>query len=66
MALFRFTKAILAGEPIDVYNYGDMKRDFTYVDDLVAVIRLLTNVVPVRPEQGRVASLVDWYRSFYR
>ena len=35
MALFKFTKAILAGEPIDVYNNGDMKRDFTYVTDIV-------------------------------
>jgi UDP-glucuronate 4-epimerase len=35
MAAFRFTKAILAGEPIEVYNFGDMQRDFTYVDDIV-------------------------------
>jgi UDP-glucuronate 4-epimerase len=35
MALFTFTKKILDGEPIDVYNYGDMKRDFTYIDDIV-------------------------------
>ena len=35
MALFKFTNAILKGEPIDVYNYGDMSRDFTYIDDLV-------------------------------
>ena len=35
MALFKFTKAIVAGEPIDLYNYGDMKRDFTFVDDIV-------------------------------
>jgi len=42
MALFLFTKAILAGEPIDVYNYGRMKRDFTYIDDIVeGVVRLL-------------------------
>ena len=33
MALFKFTKAILNGEPIDVYNHGDMSRDFTYIDD---------------------------------
>lgn len=40
MALFKFTKAILEGQPIDVYNYGQMKRDFTYVDDIVeGVIR---------------------------
>lgn len=36
MALFIFTKKILAGEPIDVYNFGKMKRDFTYVDDICA------------------------------
>ncbi|MGH8453886.1 MAG: NAD-dependent epimerase/dehydratase family protein, partial [Nevskiales bacterium] len=36
MALFKFTKAILAGEPIDVYNEGRMRRDFTYIDDIVA------------------------------
>ncbi|MCP4459418.1 MAG: NAD-dependent epimerase [Cytophagales bacterium] len=42
MALFLFTKAILADEPIDVYNHGQMKRDFTYVDDIVeGIIRLL-------------------------
>ena len=35
MALFDFTKNILAGNEITVYNYGDMKRDFTYVDDIL-------------------------------
>jgi UDP-glucuronate 4-epimerase len=35
MALFKFTKAILADRPIDVYNYGKMRRDFTYIDDIV-------------------------------
>ncbi len=35
MALFLFTRAILAGEPIDVYNHGRMRRDFTYIDDIV-------------------------------
>jgi len=38
MALFKFTRAILAGEEIEVYNYGQMKRDFTYIDDIVAGI----------------------------
>ena len=52
MALFKFTKAILEGRPIDVYNYGDMKRDFTYIDDLVEAIRLLIDVPPVRPAEG--------------
>ena len=36
MALFKFTKAILEGQPIDVYGHGEMERDFTYVDDIVA------------------------------
>jgi len=54
MALFKFTKAILEGQPIDVFNHGDMKRDFTYVDDLVEAIRLLMAAVPVRPKDGVV------------
>lgn len=54
MALFKFTKAILEGNPIDVYNHGDMKRDFTYVEDLVEAIRLLLDAVPVRPADGVV------------
>jgi UDP-glucuronate 4-epimerase len=42
MALFIFTRAILAGKPIKVFNYGQMKRDFTYIDDVVeGVVRLL-------------------------
>jgi UDP-glucuronate 4-epimerase len=45
MALFLFTRAILAGEPIDVFNYGCHRRDFTYVDDIVeGVIRVLDQV----------------------
>jgi len=39
MALFLFTRAILAGEPIRVFNHGEMRRDFTYVDDIVAGVR---------------------------
>ena len=50
MALFRFTRAILAGEPIDVYNHGRMRRDFTYVDDLVEGIRLLVDAPPEAPD----------------
>ncbi len=45
MALFRFTKAILEGQPIEVYNHGDMQRDFTYIDDIVeGVVRVLDRV----------------------
>ncbi|WP_106745788.1 NAD-dependent epimerase/dehydratase family protein [Yoonia maritima] len=54
MALFKFTKAILENAPIDVYNHGDMKRDFTYVEDLVHAIRLLIDAAPVRPADGKV------------
>lgn len=46
MALFKFTKAILAGEPIDVYNYGNMQRDFTFIDDIVESIVRLQDVLP--------------------
>jgi UDP-glucuronate 4-epimerase len=48
MALFKFTKAILDGGSIDVYNNGDMSRDFTYIDDLVAALVRLSKAVPVR------------------
>jgi UDP-glucuronate 4-epimerase len=51
MALFLFTKAILAGEPIQVFNYGKHRRDFTYVDDIVeGVIRTLDNVAAPNPD----------------
>ena len=50
MALFKFTKAMLKGDPIDVYNHGEMMRDFTYVEDLVEAIRRLIDTPPVRPE----------------
>jgi UDP-glucuronate 4-epimerase len=49
MAPFKFTKAILAGEPIDIYNNGEMWRDFTYVTDLVQGILGLIDAVPLRP-----------------
>ena len=49
MAPFKFTRAILSGETIDVYGHGDMFRDFTYGVDLVRGIRLLLDVPPVRP-----------------
>ncbi|CRK75481.1 UDP-glucose 4-epimerase [Nereida ignava] len=48
MALYKFTRNILAGEPIDVYNHGEMSRDFTYVSDLVEAIRLLIEAAPER------------------
>lgn len=49
MALFKFTRAILSGEAIDVYNNGDMRRDFTYIDDIVeGVVRVFDR--PARPD----------------
>ncbi|ATA17874.1 UDP-glucuronate 4-epimerase [Gibbsiella quercinecans] len=61
MALFKFTKAILAGDSIDVYNHGEMHRDFTYIDDIAEAIVRLQAIVP-QPnadwtvEQGSPAS----------
>ena len=49
MAPFKFTKAILAGDTIDVYGQGQMFRDFTYVTDLVRAILLLVDAAPARP-----------------
>ncbi len=50
MALFLFTKSILAGEPINVFNYGNHRRDFTYIDDIVeGVIRTLDRVADPNP-----------------
>ena len=51
MALFKFTRAIRAGEPIDVYGHGDMRRDFTYIDDIVeGVVRVMTTVPQPDPK----------------
>jgi UDP-glucuronate 4-epimerase len=51
MALFKFTRNILAGEPIDVFNYGNHRRDFTYVDDIVeGVIRVLDRPAQPNPD----------------
>jgi UDP-glucuronate 4-epimerase len=48
MAHFKFTRAILNNQPIDVYNHGNMMRDFTYIDDLTAAISALIDAVPER------------------
>jgi UDP-glucuronate 4-epimerase len=58
MALFLFTKAILEGKPIDVFNHGNMQRDFTYVDDIVeGVIRVVDRVA--EPDPAYRAELPD-------
>jgi UDP-glucuronate 4-epimerase len=57
MALFLFTRAILAGQPIDVYNHGNMERDFTYIDDIVeGVVRVLDRVPAKDPAWDAVAA----------
>ncbi|MFD1159989.1 SDR family NAD(P)-dependent oxidoreductase [Roseovarius aestuarii] len=58
MALFKFVNAMLDGKPVDIYNHGEMYRDFTYVDDLVRGIRLLMDAVPVRPQTAE--EIPDW------
>jgi UDP-glucuronate 4-epimerase len=57
MAHFKFTRAILEGRPIDVYNHGQMQRDFTYIDDLVDGILGLTEAVPGDAPVSEVDSL---------
>jgi UDP-glucuronate 4-epimerase len=52
MAYYKFTKSILAGEPIDVYNNGDMLRDFTYIDDVTACVEKMLFVPPKPDETG--------------
>lgn len=47
MALFKFTDRILKGEPIDVYNNGNLSRDFTYIDDIIDGV---TAIVPKKPD----------------
>ncbi|MEF1204616.1 NAD-dependent epimerase [Photobacterium damselae] len=54
MALFKFTKKIIDGEAIDIYNNGDMQRDFTYIDDIVEGIMRIQDVVPEQQEDWTV------------
>ncbi|EPA8654111.1 NAD-dependent epimerase [Photobacterium damselae] len=54
MALFKFTKKIIDGEAIDIYNNGDMQRDFTYIDDIVEGIMRIQDVVPEQQENWTV------------
>ncbi|MGI2799429.1 protein CapI [Photobacterium damselae subsp. damselae] len=54
MALFKFTKKIIDGEAIDIYNNGDMQRDFTYIDDIVEGIIRIQDVVPEQQENWTV------------
>lgn len=63
MALYIFTKAILEGKPIDVYNNGQMRRDFTYVDDIVESIARLLPTIP-KPNKNWDPMLPDPATSF--
>ncbi len=54
MALFKFTRAIIAGESIDVYNHGHMRRDFTYIDDIAESIIRLQDIIPVKDDNWTV------------
>ncbi|MFK9980815.1 NAD-dependent epimerase/dehydratase family protein, partial [Klebsiella oxytoca] len=56
MALFKFTKAMLEGKSIDVYNHGKMKRDFTYIDDIVEAIIRLQDILPNKDNEWSVES----------
>jgi UDP-glucuronate 4-epimerase len=61
MALFIFTKAMLEGKPIDVFNYGNMARDFTYVDDIVeGVVRLIPKSPDQQSEKNKELSEVPY------
>lgn len=59
LALYKFVDAILEDRPIDIYNHGDMYRDFTYVDDLVRAIRLLIDAAPETPDQRTDVPALD-------
>ena len=66
MALFKFVKAAIEGRPIDVFNNGNMIRDFTYIDDIITgVTRVIDN--PARPDSkwsGRVSSSSAPYKVY--
>ncbi len=52
MAYFKFAKKIMAGEPIQIYNNGDMRRDFTYIDDIIKGIENILCNPPIKDENG--------------
>ena len=66
MALFKFTKAIMSGDMIDVYNYGNHQRDFTYIEDIVeGLVRVIDNPAKANPNwdgntPDPVASFAPW------
>ncbi len=66
MALFKFVKNILEDKPIDVYNYGNMQRDFTYIDDIIeGVVRVIDNPPKANPNwKGEPSSSVASYKVY--
>lgn len=56
MALFKFTKAIISGDPIDVYNNGNLSRDFTFIDDIVEGIIRVSDIIPQADLENRSLS----------
>jgi UDP-glucuronate 4-epimerase len=67
MALFKFTRGMLAGEPIQVYNRGDMVRDFTYVDDIVeGVVRVIDRPAQADPAWSAAAPTPSSSNAPYR
>ena len=52
MAMYKFTQAIVQGKAIDVYNHGQMQRDFTYIDDIVtAIVQVMDHIPQTRPAE---------------
>lgn len=69
MALFKFTKAMLEGKSIDVFNYNKMKHDFTYIDDIAEAVIRLEDVISQADEQwtvetGTPAASIATYRVY--
>ena len=64
MAYFSFTKKILAGETINVFNNGDMKRDFTYIDDIIQGIILVMERPPARNNDFSTTKTVAAYKIY--
>jgi len=66
MALFKFVKNILEDKPIDVYNYGNMQRDFTYIDDIVeGIVRVIDNPPKANPNwDGRASESIAPYKVY--
>jgi len=64
MALWKFTRAILQGQPIDVYNHGDMRRDFTYIDDIIAGVLAVIDTPPADDNMVKPGGSVSPHRLY--